>query len=71
MVRTKKQRAKALEKGIDSLEKNIDLHKKKLEQALQERDDILVEYTMKEIKGFGIEKEKKLKLLKKLKSLKT
>ncbi|MBU2496509.1 MAG: hypothetical protein KJ767_00420 [Nanoarchaeota archaeon] len=68
MVRTKKQRAKALEKGIDSLEKNIGLHKRKLEQALQERDDILIEYTMKEIKTFGIEKEKKLKQLKKLKS---
>jgi len=57
-----------LEKGIDSLEKNIGLHKRKLEQALQERDDILIEYTMKEIKTFGIEKEKKLKQLKKLKS---
>lgn len=66
MVRTKKQRAKALEKGIISIEKQLEIHEKKIEQAIHEKKQEWESYTRKEIKKLEGVKGKKEEQLRKL-----
>ena len=58
-------RKNRLKKGIESLEKQILLHRKKLEIAIEEKKFELVDYYEKEIIAKTKDKEKKEKLLKK------
>ena len=58
-------RNKRLKKGIESLQKQIQLHEEKLKKAQQERKIELVGYYKKEIESKRKDKEKKEKLLKK------
>lgn len=67
MVRSKKQRAKALEKGIKRIDENILLHKEKLKKFIKESDDVGADYARKEIKSFRKEKAKKEEQCDKLK----
>lgn len=56
-------RKKRLERGIDSIQEQIDLHKKKQETAIEEGDLDLADYYGKEIKGLEksrLNKEKRL-----------
>ena len=43
------KRSKRLEKGIESLKKEIEEHFEKLETNIEEKDDILARYHIKEI----------------------
>lgn len=43
------KRSKKLEKSIDSLKKQIDIHFDKLERDIKEEDDVLARYHIKEI----------------------
>ncbi|MFA5993275.1 MAG: hypothetical protein WC796_06220 [Candidatus Pacearchaeota archaeon] len=56
-------RKKRLEKGIQSLENQREIHEKKLEKAEEEKDEYLVRYYIKEIDILKGEEEKKKKLL--------
>ena len=58
-------RKKRLIKGIGSLEKQLILHKEKLEKAGKEGKIELADYYEKEIEAKKKDKEKKEKLLKK------
>lgn len=57
-------RKKRLKKGIESLQKQISLHKEKLKKAEEEGKLELVGYYKKEIEAKNKDKEKKEKLLK-------
>lgn len=54
------KRKKRIEKGIVSLDRRIEEHKKKLEKAELENDEDLAGYYHKEILKLKEEKEKKL-----------
>ena len=58
-------RKKRLSKGIRSLQKQIDLHEEKLQQAEQEGRLELVGYYVKELEAKRKDKEKKERLLRK------
>jgi len=58
-------RKKRLERGIESLENQIIIHKEKLIKAEKERNNELVNYYIKEIEKFRDNKKKKEKILKK------
>lgn len=58
-------RKKRLAKGIDSLEKQLILHKEKLDKARKENRLELADYYEKEIKAKEKDKLKKERLLKK------
>ncbi len=54
------KRKKRLEKGIGSLEEQISVHKKKLENAKGSNEDLLINYYQKEIEKLEKEKKKKV-----------
>ena len=56
------KREKRLKKGIDSLEKQKEVHEQKLEKAINEGDEYLERYYTKEIAA--LESDKKYKLSK-------
>ena len=56
-------RKKRLQKGIDSLEKQIKLHKEKLRKAEQQDNIELADYYRKEIAAKKKDKEEKQRLL--------
>ena len=58
-------RKNRLKKGLESLEKQILLHRKKLEITIEEKKLELVDYYEREIIAKTKDKEKKEKLLKK------
>ncbi len=58
-------RNKRLKKGIESLQKQIQLHEEKLKKAQQEGKLELIGYYQKEIESKKKDKEKKKRLLKK------
>ncbi len=58
-MRSKKQRKKKLEKGISSLEEQIEIHEAKREEALKQGKNELAEYYNKEIGSWGTLREKK------------
>ncbi len=53
------KRKKRLEKGIESLETQIAIHKEKLKEAVEEGDEDLIRYYEKDIEHFEQEKKKK------------
>ncbi|MBU3923579.1 MAG: hypothetical protein KJ592_01565 [Nanoarchaeota archaeon] len=57
------KRSKRLRKGIESLERQRDIHLEKLEKVIEEGDEYLINYYKKELEGIEIEKEKKKELL--------
>jgi hypothetical protein len=59
------KRKKRLEKGIESLEKQIEIHKEKKRVAEENRNNELMSYYDKEIKSLEQTKEDKKSLLKK------
>ncbi len=58
-------RKKRLQKGIESLEKQINLHEEKLKKAEEEDNIELAEYYKKEINAKKKDKEEKKRLLEK------
>ncbi len=58
-------RKKRLKKGIESLEKQIELHEEKLKKAVEEDNIELAEYYKKEINAKRRDKEEKERLLSK------
>ena len=56
-------RKKRLKKGIESIEKQIDLHKDKLKNAVDEGNEELARYYEKDIERLDKEKEKKKDLI--------
>lgn len=56
-------RKKRLEKGVESIEEQINIHEEKRETAKEEGKIELEEYYGKEIKKLEREKEKKQKLI--------
>lgn len=58
-------RKKRLEKGIESLNKQIKVHKEKREEAMSDENIDLEKYYAKEIEGLEKTKEKKQKQLEK------
>lgn len=58
-------RSKRLKKGIESLQKQIQLHEEKLKKAQEEGKLELIGYYQKEIESKKKDKEKKERLLKK------
>ena len=58
-------RKKRLQKGIESLEKQIKLHEEKLKKALEEDNIELAGYYKKEINAKKNDKEEKERLLRK------
>ena len=57
------KREKRLLKGIDSIEKQIEIHKEKLRKAKEDKDEYLERYYEKEIESLENTKDlKKLKL---------
>lgn len=58
-------RKKRLKKGLESLQKQIEMHKKKLQEAEKQGKIELFDYYKKEIEVKKKDKEKKEKLLKK------
>lgn len=56
-------RKKRLKKGIESLEKQIDIHKDKLKEAVGEGNEELALYYEKDIERLFKEKEKKKRLV--------
>ena len=58
-------RKNRLEKGIESIKEQIEIHEEKIEKAKEEGKIELEEYYGKEIKKLGKEKEKKQKILEK------
>ena len=58
-------RKKRLQKGIDSIEKQIGLHEEKLRRAEKEDNIDLAEYYKKELAAKKRDKEEKQRLLKK------
>ena len=57
------KRKKKLKKGIDSLQVQLDLHKKKQADALEKGNLELVDYYSKEMLAKQKDKEKKQKIL--------
>ena len=55
-------RKKRLKKGIESLEKQIDIHKDKLKEAVSDGNEELAVYYEKDIERLYKEKEKKKRL---------
>ena len=58
-------RKKRLQKGIDSIEKQIEIHEEKLKRAEKEDNIDLAEYYRKEITAKKRDKEEKQRLLNK------
>jgi len=58
-------RKKRLKKGIESLEKQIEIHEEKLKKAQEEDNIELAEYYKKEINAKKRDKEEKERLLRK------
>jgi hypothetical protein len=58
-------RKKTLEKGVESLEREIKLHEEKLEQARKDGKIDLEKYYQKEIEGLRKTKERKEMMLEK------
>jgi hypothetical protein len=56
-------RKKRIKKGLDSVREQIELHKKKLEKAMQEEDIGLADYYKKEIFHLEQEVERRKNLL--------
>jgi hypothetical protein len=57
------KREKRLEKGIESIEKQIQIHKEKLAKAKEDKDEYLENYYLKEIEALVRTKDlKKSKL---------
>ena len=61
------KREKRLKKGIVSLKKQIELHEKKQEEALQKGRIELVDYYSREIAAKGEDKRKKERILRRKK----
>jgi len=59
------KRKKRLKKGIESIEKQIDIHGEKLKEAVGRGDDELVSYYKKELIMLEKEEDKKKEQLKK------
>lgn len=57
------KRGKRLKKGIESIKEQIEIHKEKLEKAMENRYEELAGYYVKEIRTLGKEQEKKEKQL--------
>ena len=55
------KRKKRLEKGIQSIEEEIKIHEKKMQEAKEEGNLELAEYYSKEIQGLGKTKDRKEK----------
>jgi len=53
------KRKKRLEKGIQSIEEEIEIHKKKMQEAKEEGNLELVDYYNKEISGLEKTKDRK------------
>ena len=58
-------RKKRLKKGIDSLQKQIELHKEKKKQADEENNEDLARYYEREIAGLEKTEDQKEEILKK------
>ena len=58
-------RKKRLRKGIESINKQIEIHEQKKTHAKKQKDEFLEEYYRKEILGMIEQKKKKEKQLKK------
>ncbi len=56
-------RKKRLKKGIESIEKQIELHKDKLKNAVDEGNEELARYYEKDIERLDKEKDKKKNLI--------
>jgi len=57
------KRSKRLRKGIESLDKQIEIHLEKLKKAKENKNEYLMDYYEKELKILESEKEKKKDLL--------
>ena len=57
------KRSKRLIKGIESLERQKEIHLEKLKKAESEGDEYLIRYYEKELEGIKSEKKKKKDLL--------
>ena len=57
------KRKKRLKKGIESLQKQIEIHKEKLKKAIEEGDEDLSRYYEKDLTRLETEEKKKLGLL--------
>ena len=53
------KRKKRLEKGVQSIEEEIEIHKKKMQEAKEEGNLELVDYYNKEISGLEKTKDRK------------
>ena len=53
------KRKKRLEKGIESIEEEIEIHKKKMQEAKEEGNLELADYYDREIKGLEKTKDRK------------
>lgn len=53
------KRKKRLEKGIKSIDKQIEIHEEKLKEAMEKGDEELVDYYKSELFTFEKEKQKK------------
>jgi len=58
-------RKKRLAKGIESIHEQIEIHKAKLKEAVEEENEDLIEYYKKDLKRLENEEEKKKEKLKK------
>ena len=59
------KRKKRLAKGIESLQEQIEIHKEKLREAIEEGDEDLASYYEKDISRLEGEKEKKKEYMRK------
>jgi phage shock protein A len=59
------KRKKRLEKGIESLKKQVEIHKEKLKQAIEEGNEELARYYIKDLARLENEEKKKEEFLEK------
>ena len=59
------KRKKRLEKGIESLQKQVEIHKEKLKNAIEDGNEDLAKYYEKDLARLEIEKDKKVEKLEK------
>ncbi len=59
------KRKKRLQKGIESIKKQVGIHEEKLEEAKEKGDEDLVRYYIKEIANLEREEDKKKEQLEK------
>lgn len=63
------KRSKRLRKGLVSKDKEINLHLKKLETAIDSKDEYLMDYYKREIEAKTKDREKTLKILERKKKV--